>query len=166
MNLLEVFKEARQDALIGISLIYIAIGLFFLVVFGQSSLDKIIDRKGNKDYFSEYFKNTFFKGYTSLLLTTITILELSIAVLSLVLTTTAIYNLFVLALGNQIPNMSLPSKTAIYLSFLGCITISCLILGQRIAKDYLSSARTVPYFIAALISLIFSVLLHKIVSPF
>ena len=36
----------------------IFVSVFFSIVFFQSGIDKIIDRKGNFEFFKDHFKNT------------------------------------------------------------------------------------------------------------
>ena len=52
------------------------IATFFIIVFVQSGLDKILCRKENIDFFNEHFKHTFLKRHTSISLTIITFLEI------------------------------------------------------------------------------------------
>ena len=50
--------------------------VFFSIVFFQSSIDKVIDRGGNIDFFKEHFKKTPIKNIVPLILTILTILEI------------------------------------------------------------------------------------------
>ena len=41
-----------------IKIVQILASLFFSIVFFQSGIDKIIDRKGNLEFFKDHFKDT------------------------------------------------------------------------------------------------------------
>ena len=43
--------------------------IFFMIVFFQSSIDKVIDRAGNLIFFKAHFKNTIFQNHFALSLT-------------------------------------------------------------------------------------------------
>lgn len=141
-------------------LIHISIAFFFGVVFVQSSLDKILNWKSNKSFFQDFFKNTFLRNFSGENLLIITICETIIAILSLALLTLSILNLISILLGSH--NVIF-FKTTKYLSFIlsifASLVISLLILGQRIAQDYISAARTTSYQTAALIAVIASFLI-------
>ena len=50
--------------------------IFFSIVFFQSSIDKILDRKGNIEFFEEHFKTTLLNKILSPALSILTFLEL------------------------------------------------------------------------------------------
>ena len=105
---------------------------YFWLLFLQSSLDKIIDRKNNIAFFKSYFSNTLFRDITPYLLTIITIFEL-------VGSATLIYGVY----------YAFKAKTTLWI-FYGYVILALTIMflsGQRIAKDYEGSANLVPYFI-------------------
>ena len=54
----------------------IFIALFLIIVFLQSSMDKIFDRKNNLAFFESHFSKTFLKYFIPYLLTIITVFEL------------------------------------------------------------------------------------------
>ena len=41
-----------------IEIVQILVSVFFSIVFFQSGVDKILDRKGNLDFFKDHFKDT------------------------------------------------------------------------------------------------------------
>ena len=41
-----------------IEIVQILVSVFFSIVFFQSGIDKILDRKGNLDFFKDHFKDT------------------------------------------------------------------------------------------------------------
>ncbi len=113
----------------------ILIGLFFSILFLQSGLDKVFNFNGNKEYIDSVFEKTPLKSFSLLLFLGILLLETAAGVLSMV---GSVYYLFtqenlMLLLGLQI----------------SAISLVCLFLGQRIAKDYAGAASLVPYFLLA-----------------
>tara|TARA_Y100000588_G_C13987970_1_gene810200 strand:+ start:436 stop:927 length:492 start_codon:yes stop_codon:yes gene_type:complete len=117
----------------------ILIAIFLCIVFIQSGMDKIIDRKGNLNYFKSHFSDTFLKNIIGLLLAILTALEL-IGGLMLIY---GIYYAFIY-------------RTTLWI-FYGfvvlSITIILLLFGQRIAKDYIGAADLVPYFILIILGI-------------
>ena len=110
----------------------IFIAIFLLIAFSQSSIDKIINRKNNQDFFDKHFSETIFKNFTSILLTIVTFLEL-VGALTLAY---GIYYAFAL-------------KTTLWIFYglvILAVTLIFLFLGQRLAKDYVGAADLVPYF--------------------
>lgn len=117
----------------------ILIAIFLCIVFIQSGMDKIIDRKGNLNYFKSHFSDTFLKTIIGSLLSILTALEL-IGGLMLIY---GIYYAFIY-------------RTTLWI-FYGfvvlSITIILLLFGQRIAKDYIGAADLVPYFILIILGI-------------
>ena len=113
--------------------------LFFAILFLQSSLDKIFDRKGNLEYFSQQFSKSPFRNYTALLLLVVSVLEFSSGTFCL--------------LGSAVIWMDYARIGVIGL-LLSCITFLCLFIGQRIAKDYAAAVSIATYFILAIIGLV------------
>ena len=117
----------------------IFIALFLIIAFSQSAFDKIINRKDNVDFLKEHFSLTIFNGFTSLLLTIITILEI-VGSLALVY---GVYFAFV-------------ERTTLWIFYgfvILAITLMFLFLGQRIAKDYVGASDLVPYFILIMLGI-------------
>ena len=117
----------------------ILIAIFILIVFIQSGLDKIFDRKGNLEYFQTHFKDSIFKNIYPSLLTIITLFELVGGGM-------LVYGIY----------FSFTERTTLWI-FYGfvhlAITLIFLFLGQRIAKDYLGAADLVPYFILIILGI-------------
>ena len=117
----------------------ILIAIFTLIVFIQSGLDKIFDRKGNLEYFQTHFKDSIFKNIYPSLLTIITLFELVGGGM-------LVYGIY----------FSFTERTTLWI-FYGfvhlAITLIFLFLGQRIAKDYLGAADLVPYFILIILGI-------------
>lgn len=116
-----------------------SLGIILLVIlailFIQSGLDKVTDYHGNLGWLKGHFSKSLFKDIVPLLLITITILEVSSGLLSLG------GGLMLLA-GNG-PDIGKFGAT------LSLISLACLFLGQRVAKDYAGAASLVPYMLLA-----------------
>ena len=117
------------------------ISAFFAILFLQSGIDKITDRKGNLEWLTGHFANSPLAGMVPLLLTTITIVEVLAGVASLI------------AVGEVLVLDEFNFATAG--TALSAIALLMLFFGQRIAKDYEGAGNLVPYFILAVINLYF-----------
>lgn len=104
------------------------------IVFTQSGLDKLTDWKGNISWLKEHFSKTIFKSGVPLLLGFITITELVTGLLAIIG--------FVHLLFHD------NTLFAYWAALLGSISLLCLLLGQRIAKDYEGAKTIVIYLIA------------------
>jgi hypothetical protein len=133
---IELLGVPFKDPLV---LCQILIAIFILIVFIQSGLDKIFDRKGNLKYFQAHFKDSIFKKIYPSLLTIITLFELVGGGM-------LVYGIY----------FSFTERTTLWI-FYGfvhlAITLIFLFLGQRIAKDYLGAADLVPYFILIILGI-------------
>ena len=112
---------------------------FLGILFLQSGLDKVLDYKGNLDYFRDHFKNSPLASSVSLLLPSITLLEVATGVVS------AWAFLQTLVTGQ--------SSAAIFSPALAGASLLGLFFGQRLAKDYAGAAALVPYFLVVLLGL-------------
>lgn len=116
-----------------------SLGIILLVIlailFLQSGLDKVTDYQGNLGWLKGHFSKSLFKDIVPLLLIIITILEVASGLLSLG------GGLMLLA-GNG-PDIGK------FGAMLSLISIACLFLGQRVAKDYAGAASLVPYMLLA-----------------
>ena len=123
-----------------IEIVQILSSIFFAIVFFQSGIDKVIDRKGNINFFENHFKNTLFHKIYAQALTALMLLELIAASLCAY---GCIY--------------SIVYKNTDYI-FYGLLVTSfillSLLLGQRIAKDYVGAADITIYFILCIITII------------
>ena len=113
--------------------ILICICTLLLICFFQSGIDKIYDYRGNVLWLNEHFSKTFFKNVAPVLVVLITLLELTTA--------------FLFALGIM---GFVGLDVALIFS---AITLLCLFLGQRIAKDYVGAYVIVVYFILTVLGL-------------
>ena len=122
-----------------IEIVQILSSIFFAIVFFQSGIDKVIDRKGNINFFENHFKNTLFHKIYAQALTALMLLELIAASLC---TYGCIY--------------SIVYKNTDFI-FYGLLVTSfillSLLLGQRRAKDYVGAADITIYFILCIITI-------------
>ncbi len=122
----------------------IAILIFFAILFLQSGWDKVRDRKGNLEWMVPHFANSPFKKLVPLLLTIVTVVELSAGaacVIALFSGATA-YHLV------PFPNTAHISSSPL-MNLAMCVVSLALLqlfLGQRIAKDYPGAASLAGYF--------------------
>ena len=112
---------------------------FLTILFLQSGLDKVIDRKENLNWLKSHFANSPLKNNVPILHLTITIIELLSGILNLLGIVFLVYN------GNTI--------FAISGTILASLTFIMLFLGQRLAKDYVGAQSLVSYFILTLLTL-------------
>lgn len=117
------------------------VSAFFGILFIQSGLDKVFDWKGNLEWLTGHFSNSFLSGMVPMLLATLTVFELAAGAVS--------------ALG-AVEALIYRSYCFAYLgTFLSAVSLVMLFFGQRVAKDYAGAGNLVPYFILAVIDLYF-----------
>ena len=112
---------------------------FLAILFLQSGIDKVVDRRGNLEWLRGHFAKSPLAGMVPLLVTVITILEIAAGVLS--------------AVGCALIVLARDSTLAFYGAAFAAIAIIALFFGQRMAKDYAGAATLVPYFLLALSAL-------------
>jgi hypothetical protein len=117
-------------------LLQILASAFLTILFLQSSIDKIVDRRGNLEWLTAHFAKSPLGGIVPAMLTAITILEIAAGALS--------------AIGCVMIMISRDSILAFYGAIIAAIAIVALFFGQRMAKDYAGAAVLVPYFLLAL----------------
>ena len=113
--------------------IQILVSAFLAVLFLQSGLDKVIDRRGNRAYLDEHFAKSPLARTVGPMFFVITILEVSAGALSAVGC--------VLILLNRDPTVAYIGAVVAGLNMVA------LFFGQRVAKDYAGAAALVPYFL-------------------
>ncbi len=116
------------------------ISAFFAILFLQSGIDKIIDRRGNLEWLTGHFAKSPLAGLSALLLSVITIMELAAGALS--------------AIGCVIILFRHDSTIAFYGAILAGLALLALFFGQRMAKDYPGAAALVPYFLVVIAAII------------
>ena len=120
-------------------LLQILVSAFLAILFLQSGIDKIVDRRGNVEFLQGHFAKSPFAGMVPLLVTLITILEVLAGVLS------AIGCVVILSTHNSI--------IAFYGGVTSAVAVLGLFFGQRMAKDYAGAAVLVPYFLLCLVAI-------------
>jgi diacylglycerol kinase len=122
-----------------IYLMQILVTALLAILFLQSGIDKIVDRRGNLEWLIGHFAKSPLAGTVPALLTAITILEVAAGVLS--------------ALGCVLLLVMRDSTIAFCGAVISAGAIIALFFGQRIAKDYAGAAVLVPYFLLALVAI-------------
>jgi diacylglycerol kinase len=122
-----------------IFLLQILVSLFLAILFLQSGIDKIVDRRGNVEWLKGHFAKSPLAGMVVLMVTLITVLELAAGTLS--------------ALGCGLILIKRDSTLAYYGAVLAAVSLVALFFGQRMAKDYAGAAVLVPYFLLSLVAI-------------
>ncbi len=115
------------------------VSAFLAILFLQSGIDKVVDRRGNLEWLKGHFSKSPLAGIVPLMAIAITILEIAAGALS--------------AIGCALIVFFRDSTVAFYGALVSAISIIALFLGQRMAKDYAGAAILVPYFLLALIAI-------------
>ena len=122
-----------------IFILRILVSAFLAILFLQSGIDKVVDRRGNLEFLQGHFAKSPLAGMVPLLATVITILEIASGALS--------------AIGCALIILSREPTVAFYGAVISAISITALFFGQRMAKDYAGAAVLVPYFLLALVAI-------------
>ena len=122
-------------------LIQILASAFLAILFLQSGIDKVVDRRGNLEWLKGHFAKSPLAGLVPAMVTMITILEIAAGGLS--------------AIGCAVILFSGNSTFAFYGAVIAAISIVALFFGQRMAKDYAGAATLVPYFLLTLAAIYF-----------
>jgi diacylglycerol kinase len=122
-----------------IFIMQILVSAFLAILFLQSGVDKVVDRRGNLEFLKGHFAKSPLAGIVPLLVTVITVLEIATGALS--------------ALGCVLIILTRDSTVAFYGAVLAAVSITALFFGQRMAKDYAGAAVLVPYFLVTLIAI-------------
>ena len=118
----------------------VLISAFFAILFLQSGIDKVLDRKGNLEWLTGHFAKSPLAGMVPLLLGVITVMELAAGALS--------------AIGCVMVLLRHDSTIAFYGVVLSGIALLALFFGQRMAKEYPGAATLVPYFLVVIAGVI------------
>jgi diacylglycerol kinase len=122
-------------------LLQILISAFLAILFLQSGLDKVVDRRGNREYLDQHFARSPLARTVGPMFAVITLLEVSAGALSAVGC--------VLLVLEQDPAVAFPGAVV------AAVNLVALFFGQRMAKDYAGAAVLVPYFLLALAGIYF-----------
>ena len=112
------------------------ISAMLAVLFLQSGLDKIVDRKGNRAYLDEHFARSPLARTVGPMFLMVTALEVTAGALS------GVGFLMLLVARN--------SAVAWLGAVVAGLNIVALFFGQRLSKDYAGAAALIPYFLLAL----------------
>jgi hypothetical protein len=112
---------------------------FLAILFLQSGIDKVIDRRGNLEWLKGHFAKSPLAGVVPALLGAIMLLELAAGALS--------------AIGCLMLIVSRETTLAFYGSVISAVALIALFFGQRMAKDYAGAAVLVPYFLLTLVTI-------------
>jgi hypothetical protein len=115
------------------------VSAFLAILFLQSGIDKVVDRRGNLEWLTGHFAKSPLAGVVPLMLSVITLLELVAGGLS--------------AVGCGLILLSRGPTVAFYGAVIAAISLTALFFGQRVAKDYPGAAILVPYFLLTLIAI-------------
>lgn len=116
-------------------ILQVLVSAFLAVLFLQSGLDKVVDRRGNRAYLDQHFAKSPLAGTVGPMFAVITVLEVSAGAL--------------LGVGCAQLLLTGNSMVAYLGALLAAINIIALFFGQRVAKDYAGAAVLVPYFLLA-----------------
>jgi len=130
---------ALRTSINAIYLMQILVTAILAILFLQSGIDKIVERRGNLEWLKGHFARSPLAGSVPALLTAITILEVAAGVLS--------------GLGCVLVLVMRDSTVAFCGAVISAVAIIGLFLGQRVAKDYAGAAVLVPYFLLALVAI-------------
>ena len=122
-----------------IYLMQILTAAFLAILFLQSGIDKVADRRGNLEWLTGHFAKSPLAKVVPTLLTIITIFELTAGALS--------------AIGCVLVIVLRDPTVAFYGAVVSAVAIVALFFGQRIAKDYAGAAVLVPYFLVTLVAI-------------
>src|SRR5467141_1078134 len=115
------------------------VSAFLGILFLQSGIDKIVDRRGNLEFLQGHFAKSPLTGTVPLLVTVITVLEIAAGALS--------------AIGCAMIILTRDPAIAFYGAVISALSILGLFFGQRMAKDYAGAAVLVPYFLLSLVAI-------------
>src|SRR3954470_14388557 len=107
-------------------ILQLLVSAFLAVLFLQSGLDKIIDRRGNRAYLDEHFARSPLARTVGPMFATVTVLELVAGTLS--------------GLGFLVLLVTRNSTLAYFGAVVAGVNFVALFFGQRVAKDYAGAA--------------------------
>ena len=122
-------------------IIQLLVAAILAVLFLQSGLDKVIDRKGNRAYLDEHFARSPLAGTVGPMFFVVTILEVAAGALS--------------AVGFLLLLLTRNATVAFWGALIAAANLVALFFGQRVSKDYAGAAALVPYFLLAITAIYF-----------
>lgn len=122
-----------------IYLLQIFASAFLAILFLQSGVDKVVDRRGNLEWLKGHFAKSPLAGLVPVMVAAITVLEIAAGAFS--------------AVGCAMILLHRGSTLAFYGAAIAALSIVALFFGQRMAKDYAGASTLVPYFLLTLAGL-------------
>src|SRR5437868_14060937 len=120
-------------------LLQILVSIFLAILFLQSGIDKVADRRGNLEFLRGHFAKSPLAGIVPFLVTVVSILEIVGGGLS--------------AIGCILIILNRDPTLAFCGAVVSAISITALFFGQRMAKDFAGAAVLVPYFLLTLVAI-------------
>jgi diacylglycerol kinase len=117
-------------------ILQLLVSAFLAILFLQSGIDKVVDRRGNRAYLDEHFAKSPLASTVGPMFAVITILEVSAGALS--------------GIGCVVLLLTQDPTVAFLGAVVSAVNLTALFFGQRLAKDYAGAAVLVPYFLLAL----------------
>jgi uncharacterized membrane protein YphA (DoxX/SURF4 family) len=117
-------------------ILQVLVSAFLAILFLQSGIDKVVDRRGNRAYLDQHFSKSPLAGTVGPMFAVVTILEVSAGALS--------------GVGCVLLLLTRDSTVAYLGAVVAAINITALFFGQRVSKDYVGAAVLVPYFLLAI----------------
>lgn len=123
-----------EGAFTPLDLVRLGVTTLTAILFLQSGIDKIVDRKGNVEWLTGHFAKSPLASLVVPMLSVLTLVEVATGVVA--------------AVG--VPMLLTGSRGAASLGMLlSVVALLMLFFGQRMAKDYAGAAGLVPYFVVA-----------------
>jgi uncharacterized membrane protein YphA (DoxX/SURF4 family) len=120
-------------------ILQVLVSFFLAITFLQSGWDKLDNRTDNLNWLKSHFSKSVFKNVVPLLLILITVLEIAAGTLS--------------AAGILVLLFTQCDYWMFWGNLLSAVSLMCLFLGQRIAKDYAGAQSLIAYFLITLFGL-------------
>jgi hypothetical protein len=117
-------------------ILQILVSAFLAILFLQSGLDKVVDRRGNREYLDAHFAKSPLAGTVGPMFLVITTLEVAAGALS--------------GVGCALLILRHDPSVAFLGAVVAAVNLCALFFGQRVSKDYAGAAALVPYFLLAL----------------
>jgi len=118
-----------------LDVVRLCMAAFLAILFLQSGIDKIVDRKGNVEWLTGHFANSPLASQVIPMLGVVTVVEVAAGALS--------------ALGFLALLFTGSAKLAAWGALVSLVGLLMLFFGQRVAKDYAGAAVLVPYFLVS-----------------
>lgn len=119
--------------------LHILLLLFIVITFLTSTIEKVTDWKGQLEWFEKHFNETILRPKIAFFLKALIILDFITSALAVIGLITLLWN------GDQ--------TYGVYAHISAAITVLCMLLGQRIAKDYQGASSLSTYFLVLIFGL-------------